>query len=279
MSETSAERWAGKAGDNWNTYLDQFEGMLNAVGKAAIDSARFAAGEHVLDIGSGGGASSLMIAQVLGESGHLTGLDLSTTLVTTASRRAKAMGLDNIAFKQGDAGSIVFDSEPFDRVFSRFGVMFFEEPYTAFKHIHSFIKPGGRLNFACWGPTYSNPWIMQVMGITGKFVDLPPANPKAPGPFAFGDKDYVEDILSKAGFSALQFDEWQGDLQIGGPGASPEVAARFMMDALFVGEALKNESDAVKAAAFKELCLFFKDYHNDAGVSMQGHAWLVSAHS
>lgn len=277
--EMESDRWAGDMGERWNTYLDQFESMIAPVGTAAITVADFKAGEQVIDIGCGGGITTFWIAELLTGSGHITGLDLSATLIATAIRRAEELGLNNIDFIQADARTADPGAKQYDCLFSRFGVMFFDDPYAAFKHMHGFVKPGGRINFACWGPPPANPWVFQFMDVARKYVEIPQADPKSPGPFAFCDTDYVTDILTQAGFKNIEFESWNGDQFLGGAGASPEVAAQFLMDTLFVGDALKDESDDVKSHAYHDLVAELQDYHTDAGVILQGNAWLVSGKS
>lgn len=273
--EMESESWAGEMGEKWNTYVDQFEGMIAPVGSAAITHAGFQPGEDVIDIGCGGGATTFDIASLIGD-GHITGLDLSQTLVDTANNRLAGMNLGNVDFICADAASGKPD-RLYDVLFSRFGVMFFDDPYAAFQNMRSFLKDTGRISFVCWGPPSEQPWVGQMMGLAAKYVELPPPVPNAPGPFAFGDQEYLKDILAKASFSDIEITRWSGNQHIGGPGATPESAARFLMDALFLGDVLADQPDDVKHKAFEDSVELLKDYVVDDGVAMQGCAWLVRA--
>lgn len=269
--------WEGEMGDKWLKYLDQFEGMISPVGDALIAGADFKAGESVIDIGPGGGATSFAIARLVGSEGSVTGLDISPKLVGEAQRRAAAMGLSNTNFIVGDASRVKIPGAGFDRLFSRFGVMFFPDPYNAFENLHGFIKPGGKLTFACWGPPNENPWVSEMMQIAAKYVDLPPPVPRAPGPMAFAEPDYVTDILTKAGFSDIEVTPWRGDQLVGGKGASAKEAAAFIMDALFMGDLLADQPDAIKAAAEQEACELLTSHETDEGVKIPCMAWFVKA--
>lgn len=274
--EMESDIWAGEMGDKWNTYLDQFESMIAPVGESALAAANFQPGEEVIDIGCGGGITSFQIAQKVTSTGHVTGLDLSPTLVATSKKRAADLGLANVDIVEGDAGKIDLKDKQYDCLFSRFGIMFFEDPEAAFKHMHGFIKPGGRLNFACWGPPPANPWVFQLMEIAKKYVEVPPSDPTAPGPFAFSDPERVQDILAKAGFSDVVCTSCDGEQLVGGAGATPEIAARFVMDVLFIGDLLENESEEVKVSAYNDLVAFLQDYQTEAGVVLKCNIWLVS---
>jgi len=90
---------------------------------------------------------------------------------------------------------------PFDVALSQFGVMFFDEPVTAFRNIRAHLRPGGRIAFACWQTLDRNPWFFA--SAIAEF--LPPLSVPAPGksptgPFALGDPEQTERILGSAGF-------------------------------------------------------------------------------
>ncbi|MBT5484608.1 MAG: class I SAM-dependent methyltransferase [Gammaproteobacteria bacterium] len=272
--EMESDSWAGDMGEKWNTYADQFEGMIAPVGKAAIEYAGFQAGERVIDIGCGAGATTFQIAGQVGD-GHVTGLDLSQTLVDTANQRLSKSGHSNVDFICADAASS--SQAEYDVLFSRFGVMFFEDPYGAFQNMRTFLKEKGRISFVCWGPPAEQPWVGQLMAIAAKYVELPPPVPNAPGPFAFGNQDYLRDILVKAGFKDIEIARWQGSQNLGGSQATAESAARFVMDALFLGDALAEEAEEIKAQAYQEAVELLQGFVVGNKVELQGCAWLVRA--
>jgi SAM-dependent methyltransferase len=272
--EMASNSWAGEMGDKWNTYFETFEGMIAPVGEAAIEHACFADGDRVIDIGCGAGVTSFDIARRVGN-GHVTGLDVSPVLVATARRRIMENGLSNVDFVCDDAA--IASLCGYDVLFSRFGVMFFEEPVAAFSNMRGFLRPRGRLSFVCWGPPSEQPWVVQLMAIAAKYVELPPPVPNAPGPFAFGDPHYLRGILERSGFKNVRLTRWTGNQQIGGPGATPETAARFVMDALFLGDAMAKCGEQDKASAFRDTVNLLKDFVVNGNVEMQGCAWLVDA--
>ena len=119
----NGEEWAGEMGAKWLASLDQFEGMNAPIGAALLARADYNAGERVLDIGSGGGATTLSIAKAVGPSGAALGIDISPYLVAAATARAQQPRLGNVQFLCADAGRVALDSPPFDRLFSRFGYL------------------------------------------------------------------------------------------------------------------------------------------------------------
>jgi ubiquinone/menaquinone biosynthesis C-methylase UbiE len=272
-----AEAWEGEMGDKWLAHIDRFEGMIAPVGEALVAKAVVRPGDQVIDIGCGGGASSLALAAQVAPGGMVTGLDISPSLIAEAQRRAQARGMRTAQFVVGDASRVHIPGDGFDVLFSRFGIMFFEDPYAAFANMHGFLKPDGRAIFACWAPPSENAWVRDLMAIAAEFVELPKPEPRAPGPFAFADPNYVRDILETAGFRNIRIDPWRGPQMIGGKGATPEEAADFVMDVLFLGEALDDQPDEVKTAARAKAIDLFKTAETVEGVSLPCMVWFVSA--
>ena len=272
------EDWAGDMGVKWLSHLDRFEGMIAPIGAALLARAGFTAGERVIDLGCGGGATTRAIAASVAPGGEVVGLDISPDLIREAAARAAAAGLANARFVCGDAAVTPLEGAPFDRLFSRFGSMFFAAPVAAFAHLRSLLKPGARIDLAVWAHPRDNLWMMEMMGVVRQHIDVPPAVPRAPGPFAFEDRDYLGDVLAEAGFSAMEVDAYSGHQAVGGPGASPEDATAFVLGAMAVGRLLAEQDAAVQAAARADLLALFRQRHvTGEGVMMGCKAWLVSA--
>jgi SAM-dependent methyltransferase len=275
--ETAGEDWSGEMGDRWLKYLDRFEGMIAPVGRALMTHAGFRAGERVVDIGCGAGETSLDIARQVGAGGAVLGIDISPLLVAAAERRARAAGLGNVQFKSADSAAVPRDAPPFDRLFSRFGVMFFPDAPAAFAHLHEFVRAGGRADFGVWAPARENAWVAQMMGVVGDIVALPKPVPRAPGPFALDDPDYVRELLERAGFSSVRIETWRGDQPVGGPGATPEDAVSFVLDAMSFGKLLDEAGPDASKQVRARLAALFARHHGPAGVSMSGTAYFVTA--
>ena len=97
-------------------------------------------GERILDIGCGGGGTTLRAATDVGPTGLAVGCDISAPLLDLATSRARERGLTNVAFHEGDAQVADIPGGPFDAAISRYGVMFFAEPPAAFANIRRHLK-------------------------------------------------------------------------------------------------------------------------------------------
>jgi hypothetical protein len=88
---------------------------------------------------------------------------------------------------------------------SQFGVMFFDDPVTAFENIRAQLEPDGRIAFACWQAADRNPWFV---GTALAGIAPPPPAPepgKSPvGPFALGDHERTQQLLESAGFANVR---------------------------------------------------------------------------
>jgi len=83
--------WNEQSGERWVAYQARLDAMLAVFGHAAIEAAAPAAGERVLDVGCGAGASSLALAARVGAAGQVLGVDISEPLIARA-RAACATG-------------------------------------------------------------------------------------------------------------------------------------------------------------------------------------------
>lgn len=269
--------WAGAGGTRWKDNVDHFEGMLDGPGKALIEAAGFAPGERVVEIGCGGGALTREIAQLVGPGGYALGLDISDELVALAAERAAAEGIGNIAFAAGDAQVAQPETGPFDRLVSRFGVMFFQDPAAAMANLHAMLVEGGRLDFAVWAPADENPQFM-MMALTGReHLGLAPADPRAAGPLAFSDTAYLEGLLSGAGFSDIGFGKWKGLLKAGWPGIDVAEAAELLARTGSTSELLAEADAEVQAAFFASLAARLAPFITADGIALPGSVHLVSA--
>ena len=273
----AAHDWAGEAGTRWLSQLDRFESMIEPIGKALLEQAAYKTSETVVDVGCGGGWTTRQIADMVGKAGFALGLDISPDLVATARDRATRAGLTNIRFEQGDAAMAMPAEAPFDRLFSRFGLMFFPQPYPAFANLRRMLRKGGRIDIALWGPIAKNPWQRTIMRIIKEHIDLPKPVPRAPGPFAMSEQEYVIDLLQCAGFSDIMFNEWTGDQHMGGPGSDPESAASFALNGMHISELVRPGGDEIRTIIHRKLVELYKSNCDDDGVRMGAMAWLVSA--
>jgi SAM-dependent methyltransferase len=191
--------------EHWTSQWPKRERLTTAVTDLLLRHARLSAGEKVLDVGSGGGISALAAARIIGEEGSVVGADISAPLAAFARQRAADQGVANVSFWVGDVQHETIPGAPFDAAISQFGVMFFDEPETAFANIRRHLAAEGRLAFACWQPMERNPWFVGPALAPYLPSPPPPAPGKSPsGPFSLGDPELTGEILASAGWSNVE---------------------------------------------------------------------------
>lgn len=273
----AAEEWAGEAGQRWLANLDGLERMIEPIGVALLARAAYRRGERVVDIGCGGGWTTRQIAKAVGDGGAVLGLDISPDLVRVATERAEAAGLRNIRFEVGDAASAIPADAPFERLFSRFGCMFFADPYGAFANLRRMIRDGGRLDIVVWASAQENRWVAALMEVLMKHIELPVPVPRAPGPFALAEVDYVRDLLTRGGFADPRIEPWNGLQYIGGPGCDPPSATEFVLKNLHIGNLVRDADPRTMAAVKADLTAMFAAHQSASGVALPARAWMVTA--
>jgi len=275
--KTQEQYWSEEGGDIWLHNLQNFESMIAPVGQFLIGDSLENIHKKVIDVGCGGGATTFMIAEAIGADGSIIGIDISRALINNCLDRAKNQAVGNIQFICGDAASIELPRAWADLIISRFGVMFFKDPESAFSHIGQSLRPSGKLSFSCWGPLSENPWMNILLTILGKHTQLPEAEPRSPGPFAYSDRDYIWSILTSAGYKSIELKVWSGDLLIGTPGMSPKDAAQFLFSSSSLVRRIKNKIADREERIFDEFVRELEAYVKNDGVWMPAKSWIVSA--
>ena len=106
--------------------------------------------------------------------------------------------------------------------------MFFADPVAAFRNLIRALRPEGRLVMAVWATIDENTHWKIPFEIAVRHLGPPaPQPPHAPGPHAFGDRDYLRGILDSAGFAAIAIEARQFDVRGDTPAAMAEHAAQF----------------------------------------------------
>jgi SAM-dependent methyltransferase len=201
-NEIESRRWNDQ---RWTDAWPSRERLTDAVSPFLVATAEPRTGQRVSDIGCGGGALTILLAQAVGPAGEVVGYDISAPLLALAAQRSAEAGVANVRFVETDVQAADWGDEPADLAVSQFGVMFFDEPTAAFGAIRRHLVPGGRFVFACWQGVELNPW---HLGTALRGLVPPPKVPapgKSPvGPFALGDEEYVRELLEAAGFAEVR---------------------------------------------------------------------------
>jgi ubiquinone/menaquinone biosynthesis C-methylase UbiE len=279
MSSTLANSWRDESGKKWVRLQERTDRQLGPLGSLAIDALGLASGARVLDVGCGAGATVLELAGRVGATGSVVGIDISEPLLERARERVASAGQTNVELRLADAASVQFE-HPFDALYSRFGVMFFDDPPAAFKNLRRALRPGKKLAFVCWQSFDDNPWArdpLEALRAVAPNQPLPELlQPGHPGPFAFSEPELVRSILERAGFSQIAVDPVTVEMHLGGAHTIDE-AVDFLLD---LGPAARfaAEADPALASRFRE-CLkpVVSPFASARGVWMPARVFVVTA--
>ena len=211
----SASDWAAERGEKWLAQVSGLEAMLRPIDEPLIRALNLDAACRIADVGCGAGGTTLEILRRAPAGSIVHGFDLSPALVEAARRRIRS-GESAIAFEIADMSAATAPKQLYDRLASRFGIMFFSDPSAAFTNLAQWLAPGGRFAFAAWRALAENPWMTTVRQTVADFVDLPAPEPGAPGPFRYADAEKLLLLLDRAGFTRLHVQDWRGELALGG---------------------------------------------------------------
>lgn len=200
MSNTDqAAFWSAQ--DSWIKFQPQMDTCIQPVLDLVLEHAQLAKGQSVLDIGCGTGASVTAIADIVGPTGHVLGVDIAPPLLDMA--RERCADRPNVTLELCDAQTAQFPVT-YDTAVSRFGVMFFEDTPAAFANIARGLKPGAQITCAAWAAAPDNPFfITAAQAARDVFGPMPKVDRSLPGPFAFEHEERVRRDFTAAGLNDI----------------------------------------------------------------------------
>ena len=203
-NDKQGQYWNEAPGQSWVINDAAMNERLQAISDILFEGLDATGCNNGLDIGCGAGSTTRRLAAIMGNQARVTGLDISEKLLALARSHPESVGKD---FLQADAQSYKFEPERFDLAISRFGVMFFENPFKAFQNIKSAVQKGREIRFVCWAPISANDFFLSPLNTVVDITGVSFAEPgKEPGPLAFSDRTYLSSILKAAEFSSINID-------------------------------------------------------------------------
>ena len=198
--------WNGVAGQNWVEAQSLLDGLFRGFEDRLVADCLEQGARDVLDVGCGTGATTLALARRRGETGRCTGIDISQPMIALARDRAARAGA-KADFICADAEDYPLDAGHYDRIVSRFGVMFFADPVRAFANLRRATRQGGQLGVIAWRAPEDNPFMTAAERAARPFLPQTQAAPLPPtGQFAFADAGRVRAILDESGWSQVRIE-------------------------------------------------------------------------
>jgi SAM-dependent methyltransferase len=172
----------------------QIAASMRESGEALVAKLGITDGLDVLDLGCGDGTTAVPAAQL---GADVLGVDIAGNLVAAGNERARAFGLTNLRFQEGDATDLnELDDESFDLVISMFGAMFAPRPLDVASEMVRVTRPGGRIVMGNWIP--NDPTVVaQILRISASYAPPPPEG--FISPMTWGVEDEVIERFGAAG--------------------------------------------------------------------------------
>lgn len=172
--------------------------FMRESGESLVDSLGVRSTDNVLDLGCGDGTTALPLAK---RAAQVKGVDIATNLVAAGRERARASGLENLTFDEGDACRLDgLGNDSFDLSLTVFGAMFAPDPDAVAANLVRVTKPGGRIVMGNWIPNDPTSFISKLLKISMAYAPPPPAG--FISPMTWGVEANIADRFGKAGVAA-----------------------------------------------------------------------------
>ncbi|WFU11024.1 methyltransferase domain-containing protein [Rhizobium sp. CB3090] len=251
-----AKAWAGE--------YELIDRQLSPLGLRAMKELHLAPASTVVDVGCGTGQTILQLADWVGDEGWIYGVDISEELLTVANQctsHLKCVQLINT-----DAQALELPSYSADAIFSRFGVMSFNDPIVAFSNFHRLLKPNGRIAFCCWRAFCDNELDRFPLLAAGF------RSPLDETPFSFSDAEYVRNVLASAGFKDIEIAAYDEAVTSG----DVDAMTRVLLSVGPLGK-IARENPTVKSAAEPKLREGLVSLGDGTSVALVASVCIVSA--
>jgi ubiquinone/menaquinone biosynthesis C-methylase UbiE len=264
--------WNGRAGQAWVDAQELLDLILKPFEDVLLEAIAASNVNRVLDIGCGTGSTTLAAARMLGAKGSCVGIDISEPMIALARSRASEEQVP-ASFICADAQTHVFEPASFDAMISRFGVMFFDDPVSAFANLHRAARPGAELVALAWRSCAENPFMTTAERAAAPFLpSIPARKPNGPGQFAFADEHKVRVILEESGWRDI-------DIQpIDVASSLPEKELNHYLTRLGpLGLILQDADEATRAHITGVVRAAFDPFVQGEDVRFTAACWMVRA--
>ena len=279
-----ADQWDDTRVQRWLGQSEGIDRQLAPVSDALFAAADLQRGERVLDVGCGHGPTTRLAAGAVGPDGSVSGLDLADAMLRAAASVTPDPDAAPIEWISADAVNwdpVGTSVRPHDAVISRYGVMFFSDPVKAFTNIRA-SAPEGRLAIATWAHRHRSDLFevplaatLEVMAQRGVVVDPPEPDE---GAFSLCTAQRLNDVLTQAGWSAVDTVEHHAAMLIGG-GTDVDTAAHAGLDLGPTRVVTTGQPDDLRSEVIEAIAGVYRSHLNADGHVALGGTFLITTAS
>ncbi|USQ79823.1 class I SAM-dependent methyltransferase [Ornithinimicrobium faecis] len=267
-----------QGGQGWVANERILDAAFAPLTQALVERVAWARGDRVLDVGCGTGT---LLELGVRDGVEMVGVDVSAAMVEAARRR-----VPEATVLEADAGTAdlleAAPGLPFDHVVSRYGVMFFSDPTTAFDTIRRATRPGATMTFGCWRSREENPVFTQGLDLLEAALPEPVPHPApgAPGPTAFADAERLRGVLNAAGWAEIVIEPFDYACRYGldgSDGVEERLAILASNGRGVWGRLQDHVGPERQAELLDKVRADLRSRRVDGVVSLPAAAWLVTA--
>ncbi|WP_280156398.1 class I SAM-dependent methyltransferase [Piscinibacter sp. XHJ-5] len=264
--------WNGLAGRAWVDAQHLLDAMYKPFEDLLVDAIPAGFAGRVLDVGCGTGSTTLALARRLAPGGRCLGIDISEPMIAAARMRAQQEGTP-ASFIRADAQTHAFETAGFERIVSRFGVMFFDDPVRAFANLRRAAASDAELLCIAWRSAAENPFMTTAERAAAALLPtLPARRQDAPGQFALADRQRIGRILEQSGWSAVEIHPLDVACTL------PEKDLVLYLTRLGpVGRALHEADERTRTRVIETVRAAFQPFVHGAEVHFNAACWRVEA--
>ena len=270
----SRVRWGAQA-RGWGAQAERLATMTMPVSVWMVDALELQPGHEVLELAAGTGEVGFLAAEQIVPGGTLVSSDFVPEMITVAQGRAERLGITNVRFRQIDAESIDQPAASLDGVLCRWGYMLMADGEAALRETRRILRPGARVALAAWTGPSENPWAAIPTRELVNRGHMEPADPDAPGQFAWARAGIIEERLNGAGFGEHEVDVV--DFVLGYPSFDDWIATQRDLSNRF-REVLDGldaaERDDALATVREQAIPFVQD---DGSLALPARTWVAVA--
>ncbi|HET8953521.1 MAG TPA: methyltransferase domain-containing protein [Solirubrobacteraceae bacterium] len=275
IRQQSRARWTATA-NGWGKRADELRRATMPVSSWMVDAVGPQPGDTLLELAAGPGDTGFLAAELIRPGGTLITSDFVPEMLNVAQERAKALGLDNVRFKQIDAETAIdIEAASIDGVLCRWGYMLMADPVTALLQTRRVLKPGGRLALAAWAAPEHNLWsALPARELVTRGLLERPA-PDEPGQFAWAEEGVIAERLEEAGF--VDYEIAAVDFTVAYPSVEGwwDSTRDMSMRVADATAGLDENTVGEIRAALKEAAAPFTD--GDGAVAIPARTWTAAA--
>ncbi|HYB03216.1 MAG TPA: methyltransferase domain-containing protein [Nitrososphaerales archaeon] len=229
-------------------------------------------GMKILDIGTGPGEPAITISGRVGSKGHVTGIDLSETMIDLAREATKRKGAQNVSFLVMNAEDLKFPEGSFDLVLCRFGFQIFTNPEKAASEAYKVLRKGGELGAVVWSTGDKVPALHVLVEPMMENV-TPDETGYIPTPYELGGPGELAQLFLNSGFASATEDRITKIFHF----RDSEDYFELWLKGTPLGHSLREEEESVQKEILRKTRLNLEKWKTDSGFAIPAEVVIVIA--